>query len=1023
MVKRNKSSTPQRSPIKKAQPHRTPRGGGKAKQRRTRNEEETMEFEETDEPTDVHVGSGTNPTDPPVPVNVSMKNQFNVLAQEIDEMSAAVDLSDTSLVLTNDTAKLVEKLDALNSGVTGRPSGIQKLTAEDMSTDDNGAWQTVKARNRKAAEHTAQLKEALTADADDEDFDPLNDSNETDEEAVADERLTAYEIQRLKSDLEDDPRIHILTDDQIKHMDTEDDLEYTDLDQHIPKLPWDDPSKTMAMIDAENHRQKHLAVSDRKTPTPTPALNPAPTQAPPPASNATKVAALPEGPAPSTPGPPPEMDEDGLPKLGSPYNDPLEKTYVEAAQGSAADFTPPPIDTNRSIRYRLRIEAPPQKFDSLVKSVCTSLRTVLQMVQQMAGPKIGIGLWDPQASTKAPFTRPEDIPSGKDVASKLKKVLKEYFDHWARFSANKKFVGYFKVRFITSEPDSLQFPLTHIGENLHEDLKALHKDPTKDPLITLSRNPLACQATNTVVVGWLFGSVKNINENVLIPAARRELGLPDYIAFGIMWRTLWTVNKKTYPWNNEDKPPQALVIEMDKTYYPVYEPKMAALWKKRPKGKVLGMQLRLVPAFTSPNMETADDETKADMVAMMEKQKHFINHHVTTIDSSFIARLDFKIMDKQGGAWTLRRYLMNKAPHGMPTQRLFVSLDLKWSGDGHVLTTVQPFRDQAITAHNNMIPECFWLFGEQVSAWFSDTGKHLFREVIWDPDSNKTKSLHNPLAEVVKENFYGMGQTWQPKPVTGRGIVEQTPATTPSPTEPPAALTTSTATVAPLPSSSHAHTAAGAEAPNSILKPTSFLNPDKKQVTVRDVLDQRAISGDGRGDASVKSFGDLYGREHDGDTVRTAKPATNTSSEEEDDQEPTTNPRCLRFDLSGMELQAKDNSGDDASKMTTSTAARTTDSTRVQLKTVKRANAQLAEENEHQARELEFAAKSNDLLRNQLEEMARRLAMLEASSTPARPNAPAQATITPQTQDPKASSVVEGADLAVAEATGDSGSP
>jgi hypothetical protein len=71
----------------------------------------------------------------------------------------------------------------------------------------------------------------------------------------------------------------------------------------------------------------------------------------------------------------------------------------------------------------------------------------------------------------------------------------------------------------------LDSPLDQIGENLTHDL-AECKDPKKDPKIALSKNPITCQAVKVVPIGWLFGSVKSMNEKTSVQSIRKELNIP-----------------------------------------------------------------------------------------------------------------------------------------------------------------------------------------------------------------------------------------------------------------------------------------------------------------------------------------------------------------------------------------------------------------------------------------------------------------------------------------------------------------
>ena len=638
---------------------------------------------------------------------------------------------------------------------------------------------------------------------------------------------------------------------------------------------------------------------------------------------------------------------------GSNTNQPdVSPTHLQVAEDEPEDFTPPPIDPDRSLRFGVRITFPAAKHDEQLKTLCTVFADLLKDVQGAIGKNVGIGTWDEQkASQQSPIARPADMPRGNG-GSKDKEFLQTFFGAWPRIKTDKAYVNYHKIRFITAKPDTLNFPLGELGENLSDGLEAKCRNGDKDPKVQLSRSPLSCQATKAVVVGWLHGSVKSINEHTFIPAVRKQLNIPNYVAIGVVWKTLRTIQKTPHKWDPDDKPPQALTVEIDEDYYPIYEPKMAALWKKRSKKRVCGINLRLVPCFTSPSMDVVDSDTATDMLNLIDKQQHLVNHHQARLPvTKFISQLDLPIKDKYNEEWTLRRYLMSKSPHGFPSDRLFITTDRNWDGNGYILVTIKTYYDEALRALNNMVPECVWMFGKEAAKkWFTTTGLHAFQNIRWDPDKGKTHSTDRALSALVDEDFLGMGKEWQTKNRVSRDTAAATAAA---------------------------------------FIPASIFNPDQTQVTAKDIIAERQKNNI-RSDDSVKTFGDrVFHREHDGDTVATKLfPGDDATALEDETALPqgdaAQNPssRQLRFDLTGMEIQDREADVRDDETVTMSTADHTTGSTRVKLKQISKQNDRLATENENQAKELETQTQENEDLRAQLAALAEQMAQMRQTTIP-----------------------------------------
>jgi hypothetical protein len=162
---------------------------------------------------------------------------------------------------------------------------------------------------------------------------------------------------------------------------------------------------------------------------------------------------------------------------------------------------------------------------------------------------------------------------------------------------------------------------------------------------------------------------------------------------------------------------------------------------------------------------------------------------------------------------------MMKAPEGLITDRIFISVDQAYRGNDYVLTVPKIYADQALRVLHNMIPECLHLYGAPAAQWFTNIGLMAYQDIQWDPLLNVPTSANDATAyDVVDENLFGMGGGWKD-------------ALLPEPT---------TATVTQI------------EGLNNI-------GP-----TVGEILDARARRGI---NDDVSSFGEVFDRSHSGSTI------------------------------------------------------------------------------------------------------------------------------------------------------------
>jgi hypothetical protein len=224
---------------------------------------------------------------------------------------------------------------------------------------------------------------------------------------------------------------------------------------------------------------------------------------------------------------------------------------------------------------------------------------------------------------------------------------------------------------------------------------------------------------------------------------------------------------------------------------------------------------------------------------------------------------------------------MSRSPKNSVIQRIFVSVDKSWQGNDFTLVTVKPYAAAAIKALNCMISECTYLYGEEaVKRWFSNAGLMAYQNVNWDPSTEATTSHQDHTTQaLVEEDLFELGSAW----------MSQAPILQPQANRP------------------HSH--------------------HEQYYSVENLLESRQT------DNEVHSFGSVFGRQHDGESVATEAPPPPVP--------PTTVIVQIDPNLEPRSQAAKD----DAHSYDASSAGFTTGSTRAKLHQKGRAMDRLLKEN------------------------------------------------------------------------------
>jgi hypothetical protein len=587
-------------------------------------------------------------------------------------------------------------------------------------------------------------------------------------------------------------------------------------------------------------------------------------------------------PTPSTPN----KDQLDTPTPSTP-----DKPKTQAPLETQAPLKTP--ENCGSIRYNGFIETPPSEkpFDEFLKIFAAYFK----VIQDVLGKDVYLAAWDSeQTQAFPPLKSPKKLPQSRES---IGIYLGTY--------VNPKTEGskiYLNLRLVTTKAH--QVPLARFGMELTDQFaSSKHK-------MSIHRQPRGCQAAKSECVGWLMYSCKSMNSNTFIPAIRKALNIPATVAIGIQFRAIANEHGKKPQYDKENPSAAAIHLDMDERYALVYQARCASLWRKNSKQRLPnGVQLRLVPCFTSATGKSMTEAQRSDAKTLLERQFYFVKEHLRILPPYFfISQLDTPLSAEN--PMTLRRAMMSRAPAKNPTSRLIHNVDASWNQPAkHVITTVVGREVEAQRFLVNMIPECLHLFGDEASKWFTGSGLMVYKDVKWNPDKGTTTSAKEQESEeMVKEDLWDLTSKWEQLIVT-------------KPTQRPdeAALDGTKPT------------------------PTPATNPDAPAPALPEETVRFAS------DRSIASFGKVYNRPTDDDDIKEAAALAAEQAANPDDLTGT------QFEFSTEQLEndrQKAINGPPSTGMSMSTAAKTTPKTRLRLKEaqeeiteLKRALAQHAKQN------------------------------------------------------------------------------
>jgi hypothetical protein len=154
--------------------------------------------------------------------------------------------------------------------------------------------------------------------------------------------------------------------------------------------------------------------------------------------------------------------------------------------------------------------------------------------------------------------------------------------------------------------------------------------------MSIQRQPIACQTAKAEeCIGWMMYSCESMNSNTFIPAIKKALNIPDTVT--IQFRSIANENKKKPAFDKENPPAAAIHFDMDERYALVYQAQCASLYQKNSKQRLpnAGVQLRLVPYFTSATGKSMTDKQRSDAKTLLERHFYFVKDHLRTLPPSF----------------------------------------------------------------------------------------------------------------------------------------------------------------------------------------------------------------------------------------------------------------------------------------------------------------------------------------------------------------------------------------------------
>jgi len=200
--------------------------------------------------------------------------------------------------------------------------------------------------------------------------------------------------------------------------------------------------------------------------------------------------------------------------------------------------------------------------------------------------------------------------------------------------------------------------------------------------------------------------------------------------------------------------------------------------------------------------------------------------------------------------------------------------------------TIAKYKEEARAALMDMIPECSYKYGVDATGWFISDAISAFQAIKWDPAKKTTVSeFDEEAAAMVAEDIFGMGDDWLKDTGT----------------------------------------------PHRPSAPEEYNTNEKTPRTAAALL---AKQTDKRTDAS--SFGSMYNRNHDGDTVQTTLSAAAS-------MQSRASGLSIVNGVEVVDLATASNGGDSGTAHTTKSTKATTAALRIEVEQQRKESQKLHE--------------------------------------------------------------------------------
>lgn len=405
-----------------------------------------------------------------------------------------------------------------------------------------------------------------------------------------------------------------------------------------------------------------------------------------------------------------------------------------------------PSATYRDIRFNGMIETPPS--ENPYQDFLTLLKAYYAIIQDTLGKDIYLAAWDSeQEQFFPPIKRPTKLPASRES---LGIYLGTYVN--PKQEGSKIFLN---LRLLTFKTHPI--PLERFGIELSDNFAS-----SKNPM-SIYRQPKPCQAARSECVGWMMYSCKSINSSTFVPALKKTLNIPDDVAVGVQYRTILMDNGRKPAYDKDNPPAAALHLDIDERFALVYQGRAASLWRKSSKQRLPnGIQLRLVPCFSSAIGKSMTEVQSSDAKTLRERQFYFVKEHLRVLPAYFfISQLDTPLSTEN--PMTLRRAMMSRAPANKPSQRLLHNIDAAWNQPAkYTITTVVGREVEANRFLVNMIPEFLHTFGKDATKWFTGSGLLIYKDIKWNPTKKTTSSSKEKESEeMVQEDVWELNAKWE----------------------------------------------------------------------------------------------------------------------------------------------------------------------------------------------------------------------------------------------------------------------